>query len=188
MFLFYIYRNYLLKMLWKIKTGIKVIKKKKKVYRLKVQISQSSVKKIQLEREDVRFSYLFLPIPKSSITLNKLDSPVLASLTVFGQLTLSLERWVQKPPEVKGEHVLCRQRKASRSPSGRTEHPAEQLLLAPLSWSLCSFSFSLESYFKYNFRGSFILAVFFFKISIRSILDHSMYGQTVRKMPGSGGR
>ena len=113
---------------------------------------------------------------------------MLASLTVFGQLTLSLERWVQKPPEVKGEHVLCRQRKASRSPSGRTEHPAEQLLLAPLSWSLCSFSFSLESYFKYNFRGSFILAVFFFKISIRYIRDHSMYGQTVRKMPGSGGR
>ena len=58
-------------MLWKIKKGINVIKKKKKVYRLKVQISQSSVKKIQLEREDVRFSYLFLPIPKSSITLNK---------------------------------------------------------------------------------------------------------------------
>lgn len=35
--LFYIYRNYLLKMLWKIKTGIKVIKKK--VYRVKFQIS-----------------------------------------------------------------------------------------------------------------------------------------------------
>ena len=51
---------------------------------------------------------------------------MLASLTISGQLTLlSEQRWVQKPPEGKGECVLCTLHKIACSPWGGGQHVAQ---------------------------------------------------------------